>query len=319
MIFVEVLDRRGRVAHRIRLDALPATVGRSYGNAVILDDRFVSPEHARLSLAEDGSLVVEDLGSTNGLFAEPRGERLPRLALAPGGVFRVGHTLLRVARADQPVAPAAPDVGALASGRTRAAPRLIVLALAAALALSMMTSYLGGYGEANAAAYLADALSLGAALFAWSGLWALVTRITSQRFRFREHLAVATTVLFGVELAYLVAGVGDLIESGTAWYGAVEVAVFVVTLAALLYGHLRVATPLGTRRRLAWSLGVAVAFVGLDKFSDLAGRGDLDRAPAFVGAVRPLGGAAGTPLDVFLDAAVELQRSVDAQADRPAR
>jgi hypothetical protein len=315
VIFVEVLDRRSRVTHRVRLDALPATVGRGYGNAVILDDRYVSPEHARLTLADDGQVVVEDLDSTNGLFAEPDGERRTRLVVPPGGVFRVGHTLLRVARGDQVVPPAAPDLAAQARGRPAASPRLLAVALTAALGLSMVTSYLGGYGEPGAAAYLADALSLGAALFAWAGLWALVTRLTSQRFRFWEHVAVATTVLLVVELALLAASVGDLIESGTAWYRAVEVVALVLTLAALLSGHLRVATPLAARRRLAWSLGIAVTFVGLDTFSDLAGRGEVDRSPAFEGAVRPLAGAAATSLDAFLEAAGELQRRVDAQVE----
>jgi len=97
--FVEVLDRRGRVAHRVRLDALPATLGRSYRNAVILDDRYVSPEHARIEVAGDGTLFVEDLASANGLFTEPGGERVLRITLAPGSLFRLGHTQLRVATA----------------------------------------------------------------------------------------------------------------------------------------------------------------------------------------------------------------------------
>ncbi len=40
--FVEILDRRGNVRERVRVDSFPATVGRGYGNAVIVDDRLVS-------------------------------------------------------------------------------------------------------------------------------------------------------------------------------------------------------------------------------------------------------------------------------------
>lgn len=248
VIFVEVLDRRSRVAHRVRLDALPATLGRSYRNAVILDDRYVSPEHARIDMAADGSLFVEDLASTNGVFAEPGGERMTRIALVPGMVFRVGHTHVRVATADQPVAAAAPDFTATARGFRRVSPRTLVLAFVSALGLSMVRSYLGSYGETSIAALFADALSMGAGLTAWAGAWALVTRITGQRFGFGQHLTVATTVLLAVQLVSLIVSVGDLIETGTALYDLGRTTLFVLALAALLYGHLGVAAPLAAGR-----------------------------------------------------------------------
>lgn len=313
--FVEILDRRGRVMQRVRLDALPATVGRGYGNAVILDDRFVSPEHARIAIGPDGRLVVEDLGSTNGLFTADGTERVASIPLAPDVVFRVGHTQLRVAALDQPVAAALPDPWADPATRPRAVPRWLPAAIVAALGLSMTTSYLGGYDETSIAALLADALSLGVVLVTWSAAWAILTRITAQRFAFAQHLTVATGVLLGVELITLASGVGDLLESGTTLYSIAESALYAAALAALLFGHLTVAAPLAVGRRLAWSLGIAVVLVGLDEFTDVAGGGHFERSPSFVGAVRPLAGSAGTSLDAFISAAAELQRSVDARAE----
>lgn len=312
--FVEVLDRRGRVVQRARLDSLPATVGRSYRNAVILDDRYVSPEHVRIVLTEDGQLVAEDLGSANGLFLEHGAERVARVTLQPGTVFRVGHSQLRVATADQDVAPATPDPFAAVSGR-RLSRRSLVLALLAALGLSMLTSYLSTYGETSAAALTADALTLASALFTWAGAWALVTRITAQRFEFRQHLAVATTVLLAVEVVYVVLHVGDVIESGTAFYDLTQNLLVVLGLGAALYGHLRIAATLSAGRRLAWALGLAAAFVGLDEFGDFAQGRHFDRSPTFAGAVRPLASARAITLDAFIAAAADLQRSVDAQAD----
>lgn len=319
LIFVEVLDRRGRVVQRARLDALPATVGRGYRNTVILDDRYVSPEHVRIALADDGSLVVEDVGSANGLFLEPGPERVARAAVRPGAVFRVGHTLLRVATAEQDVAPAALDPAAAVPGRRRTSRRALALALAAALGLSMLLSYLGTYGETSAAALIADALTLGAGLVSWSGAWALVTRVTAQRFGFGQHLAVVAGVFLAVEVAQLVLQLGDLIESGTALYSATQTLLLVLALASALYGHLRIAAALSPGRRLAWALGVAAAFVGLDEFTDFAQGRRFDRSPTFAGAVRPVAGARAMSLDAFIAGAAELQRSVDAQADESAR
>ena len=316
VIFVEVLDRRGRVVQRARLDALPATVGRSYRNAVILDDRYVSPEHVRITRADDGGLVAEDLGSANGLFLEPGAARVPRAVLRPGTVVRVGHTLLRVATADQEVAAAAPDPVAPVAGRRPVTRRALTVGLAAALGLSMLASYLGTYGDTSVAALIADALMLGAAVVAWAGLWALVTRITAHRFGFRQHLRVATGVLLALEVAYVILHVGDLIESGTAWYDVTQMLIFVLALAAALSGHLRIAAALSPGRRLGWALGVAAGLVGLNEFSDFAQGRRFDRSPTFRCAVRPLAGARPTSLDAFIAAAAELQRSVDAQAEK---
>ncbi len=316
MTFVEILDRRGRVMQRVRLDVLPATVGRGYGNAVILDDRYVSPEHARIAIGPDGRLVVDDLGSTNGLFTAGGTERVASIPLTPDVVFRVGHTLLRVATLEQPVAAALPDPWADPATRPRAVPRWLPAAIVAALGLSMTTSYLGGYDDTSIAALLADALSLGVILVTWSAAWAILTRITAQRFAFAQHLTVATAVLFGVELVTLAAGVGDLLESGTTLYSIAESVLYAAALAALLFGHLTVTATLAAGRRLAWSLGLAVVLVGLDEFTDVAGGTRFERSPSFAGAVRPLAGSAGTPLDAFISAAAELQRSVDERADK---
>jgi transcriptional regulator of acetoin/glycerol metabolism len=57
---------------------------------LLLPDRKVSGEHAELLL--DDAPRVRDLGSTNGTFVG--GARVSEAALAPGQLFRVGHTFL---------------------------------------------------------------------------------------------------------------------------------------------------------------------------------------------------------------------------------
>jgi len=109
VILVEVLDRRFHVGQRLRLERLPAVIGRAYDCDVVLDDPYADARHARLAEEEGGVLVVEDLGSANGLFEDGRPARVERVRLAPGTVVRVGQTSLRV-RAGDEAAPA-PDVG----------------------------------------------------------------------------------------------------------------------------------------------------------------------------------------------------------------
>jgi hypothetical protein len=73
------------------------TVGRAVGCGVALpDDTFVSTLHARV-FRRDGSLFVEDLGSTNGTFINDR----PVTTTVPirlGDRLQVGKTVLELSR-----------------------------------------------------------------------------------------------------------------------------------------------------------------------------------------------------------------------------
>jgi pSer/pThr/pTyr-binding forkhead associated (FHA) protein len=71
------------------------TVGRAGGCAVLLPaDSFVSQLHARL-FRRDGSLYVEDLGSTNGTFLNGKKVSAP-VSVRKGDKVQFGRTTLEV-------------------------------------------------------------------------------------------------------------------------------------------------------------------------------------------------------------------------------
>ena len=72
-----------------------ATLGRSPGNAIVLDDALVSQAHARLVHRHDG-WWLEDLGSTNGTFVN--GKPIAGLTrVSPGDVLGFGpHVKLKL-------------------------------------------------------------------------------------------------------------------------------------------------------------------------------------------------------------------------------
>jgi len=73
------------------------TMGRAEGCGVSLpDDTFVSQVHARV-FRRDGSLFVEDLGSTNGTFLNRKAVSGP-MALRKGDRVQVGRSVLEVTR-----------------------------------------------------------------------------------------------------------------------------------------------------------------------------------------------------------------------------
>ena len=73
-----------------KLDRAAMVIGRSSDAAVRIEDEGVSRQHCRISAGPEGSVVLEDLGSTNGTFCN--GERITRRILQDGDKIQVGRT-----------------------------------------------------------------------------------------------------------------------------------------------------------------------------------------------------------------------------------
>jgi len=88
----------GRESGRwIRLGETPLAGGRDANLDLVFEEGEVSRLHVLVTVI-DGTVVVEDLGSTNGTFVD--GRRITRRASVPvGSVLRVGERGFRCARA----------------------------------------------------------------------------------------------------------------------------------------------------------------------------------------------------------------------------
>ncbi len=74
----------------------PLIVGRSPGSDIVIDADYVSGRHARFALFSD-TLVVEDLGSTNGTLVDGKKIAAPT-TLEPGSLVSIGDVTLRIGR-----------------------------------------------------------------------------------------------------------------------------------------------------------------------------------------------------------------------------
>ncbi len=80
----------------LTLGQAPVLIGRAPECTLVLDDDFASARHARL-FPQDGTWMVEDLGSTNGTFLGTTRLTEP-VRLEAGAPVRVGRTVLELRR-----------------------------------------------------------------------------------------------------------------------------------------------------------------------------------------------------------------------------
>lgn len=262
MIIIEVLDRSGKVAQRSRHDHTPVLIGRSYHNDVILDDPYVSPEHAVLVLGENDELLIVDHQSDNGLILPSDSRKVDQLTLGPETMIRIGRTTLRLRKPDFEVAPTTlyqpkpREFGAQLNNRYVFLGTFFLTA-----GLIWFQEYLSMYTKPKPTLFLLGVVTVMGMLLGWGGLWALASKVYARKSAFFAHTALAclATILF------------LLIGTGTEYYAfafsAERQAAFLsyggglFVLVGLFYGHLRWCSIQPARRQAFAAGGIALSLV----------------------------------------------------------
>lgn len=314
VIFLEVLE--GDAVHaRHRLERFPATVGRGYTNDVIVDDPKVSTVHLRIERAEDGSLVMHDVGSTNGTYLVEPWTRLAQVVLTPDARVAVGDTVLRFRGQNHPVertfvgeAPDAPR------RRFFEEPAVFPVALAVLVLRSVLSEHLSNYQKTDWGE-LSIALAAPLAFpFMWACGWALASRIARRQYHFRAHAAIGTLMLLGITVIPMVLKLLTFSLSLGPGVRLLEKASFLGMLAWGLYWHMRYVTRVSARR-LQIAVACCTVFLGvLFQADTLLGNEDFSADLPFHRTLLPpsLRVAKAQPVEAFFDGAKDLQQQVDA-------
>lgn len=102
-LYLEIIDGPDK-GQRIEINHGSMLIGRQDTNQLKLSDSKVSRVHARLTLSPDGSLMLSDENSSNGVFLRGRKISSPAMIL-PGDTFMLGATTIRLGANPSPVDP----------------------------------------------------------------------------------------------------------------------------------------------------------------------------------------------------------------------
>lgn len=229
-------------------------VGRDLGCDVVVDDEHAAPQHAVLTLLEDGRVSVRDLGTRNGTRVD--GKRIPAdaAAIIEQGEVIVGRTRLRIRTRHTPLGP---ERVYRRDFIRRHRTLLAAAGVSACIAYGSFLQWLDAPSSMFRSVTTAALVTLGL-IAIWIGPWTLTTKLNHGSWRVRVHVAIASIGAAFCAWGYWVAG---LVAFATQWSVLVQTGVAVVagTALAALYLHLREATYYG--RRIALALAVAATLV----------------------------------------------------------
>jgi hypothetical protein len=221
-------------------------IGRDLGCDIVVDDEHAAPEHALLTLLEDGRVNVRDLGTRNGTRVAMKRVPADRGANIEQGEIIVGRTRLRIRTRHTPVGSERLFRREFV-GRHRTL--LAVAGVAACLAYAGFHQWLDAPTSLLRSILMATLITIGL-LGLWTGLWTLTTKLNQGIWQLRVHLAIASIAAALCAWGYWVAG---LVAFAAQWSLLMQLGAAVVAVTALmaLYLHLREATPFGRRMALA--------------------------------------------------------------------
>jgi hypothetical protein len=256
VMLVEQIGTQGHPIqqHRFTGAGTECRIGRDLNCDIVVDDEHAAPEHALLTLLEDGRVRVQDLGTRNGTRVDR--VRVPADAgkVIEQGEIIVGRTRMHVRTRHTPI------------GQERLFRRdfirryrtlLVSAGVAACLAVAGFLQWLEAPTSLLRSVTTAALVVLGA-LAIWTGVWALMNKLNKGVWEVRVHLAIASIGAALAALGYWVAGLVAYAAQSTMLASAGVVLVAAAALAAL-YLHLREATRYD--RRVSLSLGAAVTLV----------------------------------------------------------
>jgi MFS family permease len=236
------------------------------------------------------------------------------MTLAQDARVMVGDTVLRFRGRGYDV-PEAVEAEAPVGPRQRLfeRPRTFVASLGAAMAASLISSYLTSYDKTDWGALLFSMLLPTALALAWAGAWSIASRIARRQFHFRAHGAIGSLVLLGF---ICIPGFMMILSFTLGWESTHQLLALSLYMALVgwgLFWHLRYVTRWDSRRLGAMVAAIVLGFGTLIQAQELLGNEDFSTSLQFPRSLLPASFrlVPASTVDEFFQETTDLQKQVD--------
>jgi hypothetical protein len=284
--FIEIVDRSGVVRERVSLDENSKIIGRAYDCQVIVDDPYVCPQHVKVTLAENGELLVEDVGSINGLSADRHGSKHAQLKLQPGDDCFIGWTKLRYHRRSEKVAPARRDHSRQLVLSALLQPKFLALIIIIPFFQLLYSTWLEQAREGELYTLLLTPATVYFVLVIWASFWSVVGKLLVHRAMFFTHLAIISAMT----------GLTTLVEGATAYSvfifdvddmknTVLYTTGFFIT-AATMYAHLHFASRGKPKSQAIAAIFVSMVILMLSVYVEIEDNSQFSSSPRYSASIK---------------------------------
>lgn len=94
------IRRAGATISQHTFDSFPISIGSAISNSITIDDdQYLSRNHCKIEITDDGTLLLNDLASCNGTYFESK--KVSRQIIPDEGEIKIGETIVKYRRANQ--------------------------------------------------------------------------------------------------------------------------------------------------------------------------------------------------------------------------
>jgi len=198
-MIIEIVTKSGRVMEVHSFPKNHITVGRGYGNDLILQDPYLDADHLDVFQEEDtGVFTVRDLGSKNGTILRDTGQSINShepVTVASGQRMTLGKTTLRLLEQFHPVATARQLSAVEPVFTILSAWWITLLGVMACAGITLFNAYVKDPFSDQLMRELRQAIIMIMVAICYSGLWMLIARLQRIEGQFFLHMNMFLIVL----------------------------------------------------------------------------------------------------------------------------
>jgi hypothetical protein len=285
-IIIEEVNRLGHVTGRHCFDHFPVSIGRGYQNDLIIDDPYISAEHASIHETENGWLI-EDKHSDNGIKFRLHSTQSHTNHLNSGDEMIAGRTRLRLLSPWHPVAkthllPTKTSVSKILANPGVAAGTILLALMLVLIDNQLSIAVKTGFEKLIASAFPTFIFAL-----VWAGIWAFVGRVIIHRASFLPHFVAALLVFIISMVTASITGYITYNLSTSLVASMIEFVVVGFTIAGLFYINLANSTNLNKRSNLITSHTVAWSMLLMGLFMQYVNKPEFSHAPEYASELKP--------------------------------